>query len=112
MNLSVTTATDADAPAIASLRTSVAEHLTLRYGRGHWSSAVTEKSVLRGIKTSRVLVARNGSDLIATLLLATKKPWAIDRKYFQRLPLNRSLSFAALTLRFNPSSEVIRARAR
>ncbi len=82
MNLSVTTAADEDAPAIASLRTSVAEHLTRRYGRGHWSAEATEKSVLRGIKTSRVLVARDGSGIIATLRLATKKPWAIDRKYF------------------------------
>lgn len=82
MNLLITTATDADAAAIASLRTSVAEHLTQQYGQGHWSSPVTEKSVLRGIKTSRVLVARNDTGIIATLRLATSKPWAIDLTYF------------------------------
>lgn len=82
MNLSFTAATDVDAAAIALLRTSVAEHLTRRYGRGHWSSCVTEKGVLRGIQTSRVLLARNGSGVIATLRLATKKPWAIDPAYF------------------------------
>lgn len=82
MNLSVATAIDADAPAIASLRTAVAEHLTLHYGRGHWSSGATEKSVLRGIRTSRVLVARDGAGIIGTLRLATKKPWAIDPAYF------------------------------
>lgn len=86
MNLSITTATDADASAIASLRTAVAEHLTQQYGQGHWSSPVTEKSVLRGIQTSRVLVARNDTGIIATLRLATRKPWAIDLTYFGAVP--------------------------
>jgi len=82
MNLSVTTTTEDDAPAIASLRNSVAEHLTRDYGRGHWSSPITEQGVLRAIKTSRVLVAWDGSGIIATLRLAAKKPWAIDLTYF------------------------------
>ena len=82
MKILVTTASDADAPAIAALRTSVAEHLTTQYGQGHWSSCVTEKSVLRTIRTSRVLVARNKRDIIGTLRLETKKPWAIDLAYF------------------------------
>ena len=76
-------ATNADASAIAMLRTAVAEHLTQKYGQGHWSSAVTERSVLHSIRTSRVLVLRNEhGELIATLRLATKKPWAIDTRYF------------------------------
>lgn len=82
MKLSVTAATDADASVIAALRTSVAEHLTNQYGRGHWSSCVTEKSVLRAIKTSRVLLARKSTGIIGTLRLETKKPWAIDLAYF------------------------------
>lgn len=82
LDLSYTTATDADAPAIARLRTAVAEQLTLRHGRGHWSSHVTEDGVRRGMKTSRVLAAWHGGSLVATLRLATKKPWAIDRKFF------------------------------
>ena len=55
MNLSLTAAINTDSLAIAALRTSVAEHLTRRHGKGHWSSCVTEGSVLRDIKTSRVL---------------------------------------------------------
>lgn len=85
----VTTASEADAPAIAELRTSVAEHLTRQFGKGHWSSCVTEKSVLRTIKTSRVLVARNNREIIGTLRLETKKPWAIDLSYFKSV--SRSL---------------------
>jgi predicted N-acetyltransferase YhbS len=83
MKILVTTASEADAPAIAELRTSVAEHLTRQFGKGHWSSCVTEKSVLRTINTSRVLVARNNGEIIGTLRLATKKPWAIDLSYFK-----------------------------
>jgi ribosomal protein S18 acetylase RimI-like enzyme len=83
MKISVTTASEADAPAIAALRTSVAEHLTRRFGKGHWSSCVSEKSVLRNIKTSRVLVMRDNQEIIGTLRLATKKPWAIDLSYFK-----------------------------
>lgn len=82
MSFSVTTATEADAPAIAVLRASVAEHLTSQYGQGHWSSCVTEKSVLRTIKTSHVLVIRNNTGITGTLRLETKKPWAIDLAYF------------------------------
>jgi GNAT superfamily N-acetyltransferase len=82
-NISVTAASEADAAELATLRTAVAEQLTRQFGTGHWSSAVTDKGVLTSIKTSRVLVAR-GDDaaIIATLRLATKKPWAIDKAYF------------------------------
>jgi GNAT superfamily N-acetyltransferase len=89
MTVSLTRAAHADAGAIASLRTAVAEHLTHRYGKGHWSSAVSEKSVLRNLETSRVLVARDGAAVVATLRLATKKPWAIDTTYFS--PVRRPL---------------------
>lgn len=33
-------------------------------------------------KFSRVLIARRGTRIVATLRLATKKPWAIDTAYF------------------------------
>ena len=35
------------------------------------------------MRISRVFVARDGNSVIATLRLATKKPWAIDKSYFQ-----------------------------
>ena len=34
------------------------------------------------MRTSRVFVAKEGAELIASLGLATKKPWAIDTSYF------------------------------
>lgn len=83
MSLRLHPAVPEEAPALAALHAAVAEDLTRRYGKGHWSSAPTEKAVLRGMRTSKVFVARDGSGVIATLHLATKKPWAIDRSYFR-----------------------------
>jgi GNAT superfamily N-acetyltransferase len=79
------TAEEADAGAIARLRSAVAERLTEEYGGGHWSGLATEKGVLRSLRTSRLLVARDGARIVGTLRLATKKPWAIDAAYFTKV---------------------------
>jgi GNAT superfamily N-acetyltransferase len=82
VTLAISTATPDDAAGIAAVRNGAAERLTREYGRGHWSGYTTDQGVLRGIDTSRVLVARIGNAIVGTLRLATKKPWAIDVKYF------------------------------
>jgi GNAT superfamily N-acetyltransferase len=82
MKLSFAVATESDAPEIAALRNAVSEHLTHLYPNGPRSSGVTEKGVLYDMRTSRVVIARNRTMIIATLRLATKKPWAIDTAYF------------------------------
>src|SRR6478672_5236648 len=85
MALTFSIATEADAGAIASLRTAAADHLSHRYGQGPWSSPSTERGVLRDLsrpKFSRTLIARDGRTVIAALCLQTKKPWAIDVAYF------------------------------
>jgi GNAT superfamily N-acetyltransferase len=78
----VTPAEPSDAGEIAALRTAVAERLTREFGPGHWSVVATERGVLSHLQSSRVLVARANSELVATLRLATRKPWAIDRSWF------------------------------
>jgi GNAT superfamily N-acetyltransferase len=75
-------ASEADAEALARLRTAVADRLTQQYGQGHWSLIATEKGVIHGMKDARVLVARSGGRMVGTLRLATRKPWAIDPAYF------------------------------
>jgi len=75
-------ATADDALGIAALRSAVAAKLTAQYGKGPWSGVSTEKGVLFDMRESRVYVARQRSSLVATLRLTTKKPWAIDCKYF------------------------------
>lgn len=82
MDLVFREASESDAAPVAALRASVAEHLTREHGRGHWSWEVTEKGVLRSLRHGRVLVALHDAGIVATLTLATKKPWAIDPAYF------------------------------
>jgi GNAT superfamily N-acetyltransferase len=75
-------ATAADVPALSALRTAVAVDLTTRYGQGHWSSPVSERSAELALRHSAVVVLFDGPALVGTLRLGAKKPWAIDRTYF------------------------------
>ena len=79
-------ATPDDAPALATLHSSVAEHLTSLHGNGPWSAKTTEKGVLYAMRHSKIFVARHGDEITGTLRLTTKKPWAIDTKYFGPTP--------------------------
>jgi len=78
-------ATESDAVAIAELRNAVSEHLAGLYPKAPKASRVTHKGVLYDMRTSRVVIARNKNTIIATLRLATKKPWAIDTAYFTKV---------------------------
>ena len=69
---------------LAALHTVVAEHLTDAYGQGPWSAKTSEKNVLYAMNRCRVLVARQGREIVGTLRLTTKKPWAIDIRYFSK----------------------------
>jgi len=71
-----------EAAAIAALRVAVAQNLTKRYGQGHWSGNPTERGVLFAMRFAGVYVLHRRQKMIATLTLGTRKPWAIDRKYF------------------------------
>ena len=79
-------ATEGDVPAIVALRRAAAVHLTRTFGRGHWSGLVTDRAVHAALDSSRVLVARRGPSIVATITLATQKPWAIDLAYFTAVP--------------------------
>src|SRR5271168_3848712 len=85
-----------DAAALAALHTAVAEDLTRLHGRGTWSSRTSEKGVLFAMRTSRVFVAREGAEIVATLRLTTKKPWAIDTSYFS--PCSRPLYLVGMAV--------------
>ena len=89
-------ATPDQAAAIAALRTATAENPTACHGQGPWSSACTEKGVLFAMRNSAVYVATRRNQVIATLTLGTKKPWAIDRKYFS--PAKRPLYLVAMAV--------------
>lgn len=84
MNFKFQAATAQDAARLALLHITVAEHLTSLHGPGPWSSKSSETGVLYAMRNSQVFVVRDGDDneIVATLRLATKKPWAIDQSYF------------------------------
>ena len=65
-----------------SVRVNAAEELTRRFGGGHWSGHATDRGVAWDLRQGKVLVARRGGSVVATLKLATRKPWAIDVDYF------------------------------
>lgn len=90
-------AVPADAAEIAALHTATAEALTARYGTGHWSIKTTERGVLFGMRHARVVIARSDSRVAAVLRLATKKPWAIDVRYFT--PVRRPLYLTGMAVR-------------
>ena len=75
-------ATAKDVADLLSLHAAVNERLIAQYGNGFWISRLTEKGALFAMRNSSVYVARHDGSPIATLTLATKKPWAIDKKYF------------------------------
>ncbi|PWU09783.1 MAG: hypothetical protein C5B50_26660, partial [Verrucomicrobia bacterium] len=85
-----------DAAALAALHTEVAERLTDVHGHGPWSMKTSEKGVLYAMRVSRVFVARHGTELVATFRLATKKPWAIDVRYFS--PCRKPLYLLAMAV--------------
>jgi ribosomal protein S18 acetylase RimI-like enzyme len=82
MQFRLTTVTLEDVPALVALHNSVSAHLTSQFGQGPWSSQVTERGILFGMRTSVIYIARSSQQIIATLRLQTRKPWAIDKKYF------------------------------
>jgi len=53
-----------------------------RFGKNRWSTTISEKSVTRGLKFSKILVARRHGRIVGALRMETKKPWAVDLRYF------------------------------
>jgi len=96
MDFRIQAGTAEDAAALAALHTAVAECLTHVHGQGPWSSKTSEKGVLHAMRTSQVFVVREGTEIVATLRLATKKPWAIDTSYFT--PCQRPLYLLAMAV--------------
>jgi ribosomal protein S18 acetylase RimI-like enzyme len=85
-----------DAPAIAALHNAAAGALTARFGEGHWSGLVTERSALLAQRHARVRVGVVKRRILTVLRLATKKPWAIDVTYFT--PVRRPLYLTGMAV--------------
>jgi ribosomal protein S18 acetylase RimI-like enzyme len=90
-------ATEADAAAVAALHNAVADDLTSKFGKGHWSFQSTERGLLYDLKISTVIVEVDESGVIGTFKLGTRKPWAIDTSYFT--PVTRALYLQSMAVR-------------
>ena len=86
----------ADAPTIAALQNAAAGALTARFGAGHWSNLVSERSAVLAQRYARVRVGIEGKRIVTVLRLATKKPWAIDVSYFT--PVKRPLYLTGMAI--------------
>jgi GNAT superfamily N-acetyltransferase len=96
MRVQLREATVGDVPDIAELRTMAADALTKRFGAGQWSGVATERGVCFDMRNSKIFVACTKDRTVATLRLATKKPWAIDRSYFS--PSKRPLYLLSMAV--------------
>lgn len=89
-------AVSGDANSLASLHSTVAADLTTKHGQGPWSSKTSEHGVLQAMRTCEVFVARLDNEIVGTLRLTTKKPWAIDISYFS--PARQPLYLLAMAI--------------
>jgi GNAT superfamily N-acetyltransferase len=80
--VSITLATTENAAAIADVISQAARDLTFKHGQGHWSSVASAKGVLSGMGRAKILIAKQGNDIVGTLRLTTTRPWVIDPDYF------------------------------
>jgi GNAT superfamily N-acetyltransferase len=98
MDLLFGTAIEEDATELAEIRNNAANRLSEEFGKGPWSGGCTEKGILFGMRTSRMVVARENGRIVGTLSLHTKKPWAIDPAYFTKVakPLYLTSMFVAV----------------
>lgn len=96
MQLSFRDARADDAPVITALQNAAAGALTARFGPGHWSSLVTERSAIAAEHHARIRVGRDGKRVLTVLRLAKKKPWAIDVSYFT--PVKRPLYLTGMAV--------------
>ena len=102
-------ATPKDVPSIAALQNAAAGALTARYGPGHWSTLVTERSAAVSQRHARVRVGVSGRRVLTVLRLATKKPWAIDVSYFT--PVRRPIYLTGMAISVTDQGQGLGRRA-
>jgi GNAT superfamily N-acetyltransferase len=96
MALKLQPATPEDAEAIAALRNAVSDDLTFRHGRGWWTAHCTTAGVLFDLRNAMLFAALQRGEVVASLRLATRKPWAIDLATFSQA--RRPLYLTALVV--------------
>jgi GNAT superfamily N-acetyltransferase len=75
-------ATPEDALGLVALHTAANDALTAKFGSGPWSGHSSEKAVRFHMTRSTIYILRRRAAIVATFALSRRKPWAIDRRYF------------------------------
>jgi GNAT superfamily N-acetyltransferase len=84
--LSYRWATGKDVPELLNLKLAVDADQERRFGDDRWCTIISEQSVARNLKASRVLIAVRRRRIVGAVRMDTRKPWAIDLKYFTSVP--------------------------
>ena len=82
MRIKLQPATVDDVPALVSLRTAVSDHLAAQFPSILHAVGITEKGIRFAMTRATVYAAHQRRQIVATLTLSTRKPWAIDTAYF------------------------------
>ncbi|HET9863887.1 MAG TPA: GNAT family N-acetyltransferase [Steroidobacteraceae bacterium] len=93
---SISIATRSDARPIVTLRAAVARDMTQRFGTGPWSAIACRAEVVRQLRASHVLVARQDDELVGTVRLARALPGVLDSSAFT--PVEHSLYVLGLAV--------------
>ena len=80
--LSFRLAGNKDIPALLQLQLAVDADQAGRFGDDRYTTTISEKSIARGLKSSRMVVAVRRGRIVGSVRMETKKPWAIDPSYF------------------------------
>lgn len=96
MRIKLQLATPGDVADLIALNTAVSERLHADFGDGYWITKATEKGTLFTMRRSSVYIAHYRKKLIARVNLTTRKPWAIDTKYFT--PCKRPLYIVGMSV--------------
>lgn len=112
MRIKLQLATPDDVGELIALSAAVAERLRAEFGEGYWVSRATEKGTLFTMRRSNVYIARSRKKIIARVNLSTRKPWAIDTKYFTHARNRSTLLGCRLILRYSAAALALRASQR
>jgi GNAT superfamily N-acetyltransferase len=83
MQFQLQLANDDDAPGLVRLREAVNARLVEDFGPGFWCTRMSAQGALSAVRQAQVYVARHRGEIMATLALTTRKPWAISLSYFE-----------------------------
>lgn len=82
MELRFRLAGNTDVSELLSLQLAIDADQAERFGDDRYTTTISEKSIARSLKSSRMVVATRRGRIVGTVRMETKKPWAIDLSYF------------------------------